>query len=143
MKHDGILNKKNILGFLRQIFTNVRIKDLVEIRGADRTPEGFEIAPAAFWTGLLIEKSVRESVLKTISSWTKKDRINLNNAGLYLDKDQIGPNKKTYGTWIEYFGELALKGLKRRNYGEEHLLKNFLSIVIDNGPFTLQKQNHG
>ena len=143
MKNDGILNKKNILSFLRQIFTNVRIKDLVEIRGADRTPEGFEIAPAAFWTGLLIEKSVRESVLKTISSWTKEDRINFNIAGLYLDKDQTGPNKKTYGTWIEYFGELALKGLKRRNYGEEHLLNNFLSIVMDNGPFTLQKQNHG
>ena len=59
------------------------LKTLVEIRGADRTPEGYEIAPAAFWTGLLMEPSVRDVILDTISSWSTKDRILLNKAGLY------------------------------------------------------------
>ena len=43
---------------LHQIFTNVRIKNLVEVRGADRTPRGHEMAPVAFWTGFFIANSL-------------------------------------------------------------------------------------
>ncbi|MFL3007618.1 MAG: glutamate-cysteine ligase family protein, partial [Candidatus Neomarinimicrobiota bacterium] len=111
---NGSLNKNHILSFLRQIFTNVRIKNLVEIRGADRPPEGFEIAPAAFWTGLLMDKSVRENILATVSSWERKDRVLLNDASFALNTSQMGPSNKTYGYWISYFGELALNGLKKR-----------------------------
>ena len=63
-KIKGATKNKLILNYLRQIFTNVRIKNLVEIRGADRTPEGYEIAPAAFWTGLLMEPSVRDVIFR-------------------------------------------------------------------------------
>ena len=143
MKKNGTLSKKNILKFLRQIFTNVRIKDLVEVRGADRTPEGFEIAPAAFWTGLLTETYVRDIVLETTSHWTKQDRLLLNNSALSLNKNQKGPSKKKYGDWIDYFSELALEGLRRRQFGEEHLLGGFLKIIKEKGPFTLQKQKDG
>ena len=143
MKKNGTLSKKYILELLRQIFTNVRIKDLVEIRGADRTPEGFEIAPAAFWTGLLTEKYVRDIVIETTSHWTKQDRLFLNNSALSLNKDQKGPSKKKYGDWIDYFSELALEGLRRRQFGEEHLLEDYLKIVKEKGPFTLQKQKDG
>ena len=130
-----------ILNYLRQIFTNVRIKNLVEIRGADRTPEGYEIAPAAFWTGLLMEPSVRDVILETISSWGKKDRIFLNQAVLSLNINQMGPRNKTYGYWIDHFGRLALKGLKKRNLGEEILFKDFFDSVMDKGPFSLIGQN--
>ena len=140
MTKDGTLSKKYILKFLRQIFTNVRIKDLVEIRGADRTPEGFEIAPAAFWTGLLTETYVRDIVIETTSHWTKQDRLLLNNSALSLNKDQKGPSKKKYGDWIDYFSELALEGLRRRQFGEEHLLGDYLKIIKEKGPFTLQNK---
>ena len=130
-----------ILNYLRQIFTNVRIKNLVEIRGADRTPEGYEIAPAAFWTGLLMEPSVRDVILETISSWGTKDRIFLNQAVLSLNINQMGPCNKTYGYWIDHFGRLALKGLKKRNLGEEILFKDFFYSVMDKGPFSLIGQN--
>ena len=130
-----------ILNYLRQIFTNVRIKNLVEIRGADRTPEGYEIAPAAFWTGLLMEPSVRDVILETISSWGIKDRIFLNQAVLSLNINQMGPCNKTYGYWIDHFGRLALKGLKKRNLGEEILFKDFFYSVMDKGPFSLIGQN--
>ncbi len=141
-KDNGTLNKNHILSFLRQVFTNVRIKDLVEIRGADRTPEGFEIAPAAFWTGLLMEKSIRKTTLETVSSWGKKDRAHLNNAGFSLKKNQVGPSNKTYGYWINYFGQLALKGLKKRRLGEERLFYNFFDTVKKDGPFSLKSQNY-
>ena len=141
-KDNGTLNKNHILSFLRQVFTNVRIKDLVEIRGADRTPEGFEIAPAAFWTGLLMVKSIRKTILDIVSSWGKKDRNLLNNAGFSLKTSQVGPGNKTYGYWIDYFGQLALKGLIKRRLGEEKLFHNFFDAVKKDGPFSLKSQNH-
>ncbi len=142
-KSNGILNKNHILSFLRQVFTNVRIKNLVEIRGADRPPEGFEIAPAAFWTGLLMDKSTRQNTLSTVSSWEREDRFLLNNVGFSLNKSQKGPRNKTYGYWIDYFGELAVNGLKNRKLNEEKLFQNFLDAVIKNGPFSLQYQEYG
>ena len=141
-KENGTLNKNHILSFLRQIFTNVRIKNLVEIRGADRTPEGFEIAPAAFWTGLLMDKSIRKKTLDTVSSWRRNDRVLLNNAGFSLKTSQIGPNNKTYGYWIDYFGQLALRGLNTRGLGEEKLFHDFFDAVKKDGPFSLKSQNH-
>jgi len=141
-KDNGSLNKNHILSFLRQIFTNVRIKNLVEIRGADRPPEGFEIAPAAFWTGLLMDKSIRENILATVSSWERKDRVLLNDAGFALNTSQMGPSNKTYGYWISYFGELALNGLKKRKLGEEKLFQNFFDVVMNDGPFSLQNQKY-
>jgi len=140
-KIKGEAKNNLILSYLRQIFTNVRIKNLVEIRGADRTPEGYEIAPAAFWTGLLMGPSVRDVILDTISSWSAKDRIFLNQAGLSLNINQLGPCNKTYGYWIDHFGRLALKGLKKRNLGEEILFKGFFDSVMNKGPFSLSGQN--
>ena len=140
-KNNGILSKNRILTFLRQVFTNVRIKNLVEIRGADRTPEGFEIAPAAFWTGLLMDKSIRKTTLDTVSSWIREDRALLNNAGFSLNTSQKGPSNKTYGYWIDYFGQLALNGLKKRNLGEEKLFNVFFEAIDKDGPFSLQSQN--
>ena len=136
----GAAKNKLILSYLRQIFTNVRIKNLVEIRGADRTPEGYEIAPAAFWAGLLMEPSVRDDILYTISLWSTKDRILLNEAGLSLNINQAGPFNKTFGYWINHFGCLALKGLKKRELGEENLFKDFFDSVMHEGPFSLSGQ---
>jgi len=126
---------------LRQVFTNVRIKNLVEIRGADRTPEGFEIAPAAFWTGLLMDKSIRKTTLDIVRSWRKKDRALLNDAGFLLKTSQMGPSNKTYGYWIDYFGQLALDGLKNRKFGEEKLFNVFFDAVKKDGPFSLKSQS--
>ena len=83
-KNNGTLSKNRILTFLRQVFTNVRIKNLVEIRGADRTPEGFEIAPAAFWTGLLMDKSIRKTTLDTVSSWGKRGSSSFKQCGVFI-----------------------------------------------------------
>ena len=140
-KDNGSLNKNFILNLLRQVFTNVRIKNVVEVRGADRTPEGFEIAPAAFWTGILMENSVREDILATICSWKRKDRVMLNKAGFSLNKNQMGPSNKTYGYWIDYFGQLALNGLKKRKLGEEKLFNVFFEVITKDGPFSLQSQS--
>ena len=66
----------------------------------------------------------------------------LNEAGLSLDINQMGPCDKTFGYWINHFGRLALKGLKKRNLGEEKLFKDFFHSVINEGPFSLSGQKH-
>ena len=139
----GSLNENDIQAALHQIFTNVRIKNLVEIRGADRTPRGYEMAPVAFWTGILMEENVRNEAKEVLVSWTKKDRELFNNAGLSLDSDQPGPQGKDYITWIHWGAELAMTGLGQRNKNEVNLFEDFYNKVSSLGPFSLQAQNHG
>tara|TARA_Y100001960_G_scaffold206568_1_gene215617 strand:+ start:6704 stop:7939 length:1236 start_codon:yes stop_codon:yes gene_type:complete len=137
----GILKTDDIQAALHQIFTNVRLKNLVEIRGADRPPKGYEMAPVAFWTGLLTEKSVREEILSIIIKWSISDRNKLNKAANSLDSSQTGPDDRSYGYWNKWIGEMAIKGLNLRGYNESHLFKNYFNIVLKNGPLGIQTQN--
>ena len=89
------LTNNDIQAALHQIFTNVRLKSFVEIRGADRTPEGFEIAPAAFWVGLLLCDDVLEKVHDIVKAWSKKDRKMFNRCAFNLDPEQEGPMKES------------------------------------------------
>ena len=88
-----------------------------------------------------MEKSTLKTTLDTVSSWEREDRAFLNNAGFSLNTSQKGPSNKTYGHWIDYFSQLALNGLKKRNLGEEKLFNVFFEAVKKDGPFSLQSQN--
>ena len=50
--------------------------------------------------------------------------------------------KESYLYWIEFFSELSIKGLVDRGLNEEKYFENFYSCIIENGPFSLQKQSH-
>ena len=134
------LTDKDISAALHQIFTNVRLKNLIEIRGADRPPLGYEMAPVSFWTGLLMVDSVRSEIYKEVNNWTYEDRIKFNNASLYLDDSKVIVRRKKYSFWNRWFGELAIIGLKERGMGEETLFEDFFNVVMEKGPFSLQLQ---
>ena len=134
------LYSKNIKNSLQQIFTNVRLKHVLEVRGSDRTPFGYELAPVAFWVGLLTDLSNREIILNVVNKWTKKDRSIFNSAANTLDDTQEGPMGKTYRYWNQWVSELAIKGLKNRKKKEEVFLESFLESVFKNGPYSLQLQ---
>ena len=136
------LKDRDINSALHQIFTNVRLKSLVEIRGADRTPKGFEIAPAAFWVGLLLSDKIREEVHSIVKRWSKKDRTMFNHCAFSLDLEQEGPLEKSYGYWINFFSELSLRGLVNRGLNEEKHFEYFHKCVLEHGPFSLQTQSH-
>ena len=142
LDESGRLNEADINIALHQIFTNVRLKSFVEIRGADRTPKGFEIAPAAFWVGLLLCDQIREKVHDTVKSWSKKDRKMFNLCAFSLDLEQEGPLGESYHYWIEFFSELSIKGLVDRGLYEEKYFENYYSRIVENGPFSLQTQSH-
>ncbi|MFL2983798.1 MAG: glutamate-cysteine ligase family protein [Candidatus Neomarinimicrobiota bacterium] len=137
------LTIKDINVALHQIFTNVRLKDLVEVRGSDRTPRGFEMSPVAFWVGLLTDMKVRDNLYNILYKWSKKDRLMFNNSAFELNKEQPGPEGKSYGEWVKIIGNLALEGLKNRNLNEEKLFEKFYYTVLNNGPFSLQTQENG
>ena len=130
----------DIQAALHQIFTNVRLKNLVEVRGADRPPLDYEMTPVAFWTGLLTEKSVRDEVLSVVIKWPLNDRHDWNKTASRLDSSQPGPDGKSYGEWNEWIGEMALKGLESRGLNESHLFQSFFNIVLEKGPFGFQTQ---
>jgi len=139
---EGSIDQKDIQSVLHQIFTNVRLKGLVEIRGADRTPKGYEIAPAAFWTGLLFDEETRKKTNKHLIQWSKEDRKLFNQCAFELRLDQEGPQGKSYGDWIYIFSDYAIEGLVNRGLDEERLFKDFYSCVIDDGPFSLKVQSN-
>lgn len=135
------LRKEDIQAALHQIFTNVRLKDLVEVRGADRPPTGHEMAPVAFWTSVLTVKSVRNQILSVVKNWSLEDRHKFNKASMTLDDSQLGPDGKSYREWNQWIGGLALEGLNERGLGEEKYFESFFELVMEKGPFGLQAQN--
>ncbi len=137
---NGRLDDYDLKAVLHQIFTNVRIKNLVEVRGADRTPDSYEIAPAAFWTGILTDEKTRENILKILKNWTVEDRKIFNKCSSVLDRKQMAPQNKSFGEWVDIIGHTAIEGLKNRNRDEVHLFKNFFEQVKQKGPFGIQNQ---
>tara|TARA_B100000586_G_scaffold87043_1_gene61740 strand:+ start:180 stop:1493 length:1314 start_codon:yes stop_codon:yes gene_type:complete len=134
------LKDKHIHELLRQIFTNVRLKNVIEIRGADRLPAGNELAPAAFWTGILFCKNIRKVLLDTLNSWTTSERYELNNHALSL-KDNTGPLGKPFFHWVEWACDLAMKGLIERDLNEKIYFENFYKDIIQNDPLSIQEQS--
>jgi len=141
LENTGALRTEDILTALHQIFTNVRLKDLVEVRGADRPPLGYEMAPVAFWVGALTAESARNELLSVVKNWTIEERHQFNKASLILDDAQMGPHGKTYREWNKWAGDLALAGLKERNLDEEKFFESFFEDVMSKGPFSLQTQS--
>ena len=138
---NGKIRNADIQLALHQVFTNVRYKHLVEVRGADRPPLGHELAPIAFWTGLLTTDKTREKALDVVKQWSSQERASLNKSALNLDSSQIGPNGKSFEYWNKWAGELALEGLAERRKNEESHFKPFFESVLSDGPFSLQVQN--
>ena len=140
METRGELRTEDIQAALHQIFTNVRLKHLVEVRGADRPPQGYEMAPVAFWTGVLTSETVRDEILSVVKNWSVEERHQFNKAALVLDDTQKGPQGKSYREWNQWAGNFALAGLKERGWREEKFFEEFFETVMKNGPFDLQTQ---
>ena len=82
------LRSNDIQAALHQIFTNVRLKTLIEIRDVDCLPFKYIIAPVAFLTGLIDNRSLRGELVNEFLSWTKQERKTWNKLALKLDIDK-------------------------------------------------------
>ena len=135
------LMPNDIQAALHQIFTNVRLKTLIEIRDIDCLPFEYIIAPVAFLTGLIENRSLRGSLVSEFSSWTKQERKTWNDSALQLDMDKGSLKNKKYIDWVKWIAEIAIDGLEQRNLGEEKYFIEYYQNIIDNGPLSIQMQN--
>ena len=131
---------------LHQSFMHVRFKTVLEVRAADRPPKGSELAPTAFLAGLLTAPKTRAVAVDVISRWSYDDRKKLIKTAHNLLLNQLGPENKSIGDWLEFWSELSLKGLNEREkiFGiknERPLVQSFLEDVLARGPKTIQTQN--
>jgi len=131
---------------LHQSFTHVRFKTVIEVRAADRPPKDSEVAPAAFLAGLLTAPKIRAEGINIVSRWSHDDRMQLVKTAHSLSLNQLGPGKKPIGDWLEFWAELALRGLDEREkiFGiknERPLVQSFLEGVLARGSKTIQLQN--
>ena len=136
----GELREEDIKVALHQIFTNVRLKTLIELRNIDCLPIEFSMAPVAFTSGLINEISIRERLLDVFDNWTLSEKISWNKLASSFEGNKIGPNNKKFIDWIKFFSELSLEGLAKRGFGEEKYFLGFFKNVISNGTFSEQFQ---
>ncbi len=134
------LTSNDIKAALHQIFTNVRLKNLIEIRDIDCLPFEYITAPVSFLTGLIENRSSRRELLSEFSSWTKQERKTWNELALQLDIDKGSLKNKKYIDWVKWVAELAIDGLEQRNLGEEKYFIDYYQNIIDNGPLSIQVQ---
>ena len=139
------LTDEHIQVALHQIFTHVRFKNVLEIRGSDRPLSGFELAPVAFWIGLLLDDKTQNEIFNIVKKWNKDDRKRLNLNAYKLDIEQSGPENNSIREWINEICDLSLMGLNRRSnkYGiesEEPYLKEYLDVFKKRGIAALYTQ---
>ena len=66
------------INHLTTIFTDVRLKNFIEMRGADGGPSYNVTALAAFWTGLLYDNDALDNIFNLSKNWTWEEISFLN-----------------------------------------------------------------
>ncbi len=98
---------------LTTIFTDVRLKNFIEMRGADGGPRKNVTALAAFWVGLLYDSSSLENIFNLIKPFSWQSVNKLNN-----DVCKMGMNATINGKTLWILGEeildIAQNGLRNR-----------------------------
>ena len=135
----GIVPATDIQTVLHQIFTHVRFKHVLEVRGTDRPLCGNDMAPAAFWLGLLTAEVTRKKILDLLQSWSIETRTALNQAAAILNLQQVAPDGRFIDDWIGEVCDLALTGLDERAKelkidSERGFLDNYLKEFFQIGP---------
>ena len=105
---------KDLENHISTIFTDVRIKQYIEMRGADSGSWNRICALPAFWVGLLYSKQILDQTFLMLKDWKLEEVSQLNN-----DVQKYGLKSKLRGKKIQNICieilKLAQKGLSLRN----------------------------
>jgi len=138
----GMLRQEDIKAALHQVFTNVRLKNLIEVRDIDCLPFNNIMAPVSFVTGLIDDPMIRLKLLSIFNSWTLEDKLSWNDIAKFLNGGVDGPGGKSFLDWVKIISEMSIVGLKARRHGEEKYFSNFFQNILLYGPLGFQEQNN-
>ena len=105
------------------------LRMFLEIRGCDKPPAGFELAPAAFWIGLLFDDKAQNEIFDIVKKWNISERRELNKGACILDLEQLGPQKHTISEWIDIITDISKNGLINRS--KNLSIENETEFLID------------
>ncbi|MBI36754.1 MAG: glutamate--cysteine ligase [Alphaproteobacteria bacterium] len=122
---------------LTTLFPEVRLKQFIEMRGADGGPWRRVCALPAFWVGLLYDSSTLDESYQMIKDWKFEEVNELRNKIPESGLDSMFRNRKVIEIAREAL-ELSRKGLKNRqkldfwSQDESHFLST-LEQIVDSG----------
>ncbi|HEU0118449.1 MAG TPA: glutamate--cysteine ligase [Alphaproteobacteria bacterium] len=113
---------------LTTLFPDVRLKKIIEMRGADMSCQRILMALPAFWTGLLYDSAALDAAHELVKEWTESERVHLHN-----DVPRLGLRAKIHGRTVLDVAKDALaisrEGLRRRAPGDERYLEPLIEVV--------------
>ena len=126
--------KKDWTDHLTTLFPEARVKNFIEMRGADGGPWRRLCALPAIWVGLLYDQSALDAAWDLVSDWTAEERQAMRDA---VPKTALATpfRDTTVGDISAQVLEIARSGLKARNrldrFGdnEEHFLNAIEEVV--------------
>jgi glutamate--cysteine ligase len=116
---DGIEGERATLldweDHLSTVFTDVRVKGVVEVRAADACDAGMTKALAAFWKGLLYDRTARTAAFDVLRDLTLDERHGLMIAAGRDGLRGRAPDGRTLAALARELIEIAAAGLCRQN----------------------------
>ncbi len=103
------------INHLSTIFTEVRLKSYMEVRGADAGKWDMICALPAFWTGILYDEDNLNSLWSQTEAWPKEDILELYNdvPKKGLQSNFMGKDLSKIGTWLL---DISATGLNKRGF---------------------------
>lgn len=122
---------------LTTLFPEARVKQFIEMRGADSGPRASLCALPAFWVGLLYDEATQNQVADYIADWTQSERD-----ALRLGAPTTGLETPFRGGTLldmaRVIVPMAAQGLKARNRsdgagGDESQFLTYLETIVADG----------
>ncbi len=95
-------------------FPEVRLKKIIEVRGADGGPWSSVCALPAFWTGILYDKDILDETWELVKNWTNDERQNFYNDVSVKALQSKTPDGTDTKLFTKKLLELSCKGLRKR-----------------------------
>ena len=119
------------------IFTEVRLKKIIEVRGADGGPWSRVCALPAFWTGILYNDEILEEIWLIVKDWKfneiKNFYKNVRKDGLKANT----PNNDSLLNFTKKILKFSENGLKKRKFykegNNETIFLEPLKIILSSG----------
>ena len=124
---------------LTTLFPEVRVKSVLELRGADCVPMPLLLALPALWVGLLYDEAARDGAIRLTADWTFAERLAFQAEVARHALSARGPRGVRAQDLAREIVALATAGLKRQSVDESAFLDPVAEIA-ESGRTLAQRQ---